>query len=106
MSTLAPATLLPFLGAWTIWLGGYVALLAADLVVSRFLGIERGLDQIVVLVTTMALAGLSSGFFLVFARRWRMSHRLLMLVAQAPPAYLAAVAIGYAYLCQLHAICP
>ena len=98
--------LLPFIGAWVIWLGGYLALLAADFVAGRLLGIGQGLDQITVLATMMLLAGASSGFFLVFARRWRMHHRLLMLVAQAPAAYLVAVAIGYVYLCRVHEICP
>lgn len=97
---------LPFAGAWVIWLGGYALLLGADFVVRRLPGVGHGLDALPVMVTATLVAGTACGFFLASARRWAMPYRVLLLMLQAPFAYLAAVTLGYVYLCSGGGPCP
>lgn len=96
----------PFLGAWAIWLGGYLVLLAADLVARRVMGFEGGLSQLAILVTVVLVAGAASGFFLAAGARWSPRWRALLLLMQVPAAYMAAVTLGIGYLCLLGVRCP
>jgi hypothetical protein len=108
MPGVVPAAARPFLGAWTIWLGGYVALLAADLALRRSgLGPEGiTAHPLALLVPVTVLGGAAVGFFLAATRRWRLISRLLLVAAQAPFAYLSAVSLGYSYLCLFGDGCP
>lgn len=96
----------PFAVAWLIWLGGYALLLAADLVVRSVLAVETGLSELPVAVTATLVASTACGYFLAATGRWPMYRRLLALAVQIPPAYLAAVMLGYSYLCAVEAACP
>ena len=103
-----PVTVRPFVGAWTIWLGGYVALLAVDLFLRRSGVVPEGITThpLAVLVPVTVLGGAAAGFFLAAARRWRMISRVLLVAAQVPFAYLSAVSLGYSYLCLFAQGCP
>jgi len=98
----------PFVGAWSIWLGGYLALLGADLVLRRTGLNADGITAhpLALLVPVTVLGGAAAGFFIAATARWRMVSRLLLLGAQAPLAYVSAVSLGYSYLCLLGEGCP
>ena len=98
----------PFVGAWSIWLGGYLVLLGADLALRRT-GLEADgitAHPLAVLVPVTVLGGAAAGFFIAAAARWRMTSRLLLLGAQVPAAYVSAVSLGYTYLCLFGDGCP
>jgi hypothetical protein len=97
--------LLPFLGAWAIWLTGYGLLLTADFVVRRMTLGSQGLDELPVVVSATLIAGTACGFFLAAAGRWAWPHRFLLLFLQLPFAYLMAVGVGTLYLCAVGVEC-
>ncbi len=96
----------PFIGAWTIWLAGYGALLVYDLALRRAQDLATGAPRMHVLVAVTVLAGAAAGYFIAAAGRAPMHQRLLWLALQVPPAYMAAVSMGFAYLCLVGPGCP
>jgi len=94
-----------FLGAWAIWLGGYLALLAGDLALRQLAGVPGGASRMVVVVWVTVAAGAAGGFFLAAAAPWSLGRRLALLALQVPFAYMAAVTLGLGYLCALGVVC-
>jgi hypothetical protein len=88
----------PFVLTWCIWLSGYGVLLLVDGGARYLLG-ASGVSHMQVLVATVIIAGCAAGYFLAATAPWPMYRRLLVLALQVPPAYMAAVLIGYSYLC-------
>ena len=89
----------PFVGAWSIWLGGYLVLLGADLALRRS-GLEADgitAHPLAVLVPVTVLGGAA-------ARSSPISASSLS--AQVPAAYVSAVSLGYTYLCLFGDGCP
>ncbi len=96
----------PFLGAWVIWLGGYAALLAYDLALRRWSESSGGAPELHVQIAATVLAGAAAGYFIAASGHMPMYRRLLWLALQVPPAYMAAVTMGFAYLCAVGPTCP
>ena len=105
MHPIRTGKLIPFLGAWGIWLSGYGMLLAADFVVHELTRGRSGLDELPVAISATLIAGTGCGFFLAAAGRWTLAHRLLLLLLQLPFAYLTVVTLGALYLCALGVDC-
>ncbi len=97
----------PFVGAWCIWLGGYALLLIVDLALREVWQVPRGVSAHLLWVATPVTvsAGAAAGYFLAAATRWRVRWRIALLLLQVPPAYLAAVSMGIAYLCMIDVRC-
>jgi hypothetical protein len=90
---------------WGIWLSGYALVLMLDSGARLLLG-ARGVSQLQVLVAVVVVAGCAAGYFLAAMARWPMARRLLVLLVQVPPAYMAAVTMGIGYLCIARQQCP